>query len=426
MVDLARNQDERGLWREPGAGKASHARAPYPRLSSDRPTRDRSGATSVTAVPDSAPGRVASVDALRGFAMFWILAGDPLAWALHDMSAGKDGPLSAVAQFFSLQLQHVPWDGFRFYDLLFPLFVFVIGVSIVFSLSRLVEREGISAAHERVVRRSFLLFVLGLIYYGGVSNLWPEIRLLGVLQRLALCYLFASLLFLHLDRRGLMIALVSLLVGYWALMTFVSIPEVGAGSFAKDANLARWIDAQYLPGLRFYGEWDPEGLLSTLPAIATCLLGVLSGMMLKDVRLEPVQKARWLIGGGIALVAAGYLWGLQFPVIKMIWTSSFVLVAGGYSLLLLGMFYLVIDIWGRTAWTTIFLWFGANAITLYMINNLMDFKTVARRFVGGDVERFVESNLTPGAASFIVVTVGLALATLLARFLYRREIFLRV
>jgi predicted acyltransferase len=426
MADLARNQDEWGLWRKPGPVTASHARAAYPRLPSDWPTRDGSSATSPTDALDSAPGRVASVDALRGFAMFWILAGDALAWALHDMSSGKEGPLSAAAQFLSLQLQHVPWDGFRFYDFLFPLFVFVIGISIVFSLSRLVERKGQWNAHERVLRRSLLLFLLGLIYYGGAGNLWPEIRLLGVLQRIALCYLFASLLFLHLDLRGLVIAFVSLLVGYWALMTFVPTPEVGAGSFAKDANLARWIDAQYLPGLRFYGEWDPEGLLSTLSAIATCLLGVLTGMLLRDMRVEPAQKAVWLIGSGAALVAGGYLWGLQFPVIKMIWTSSFVLVAGGYSLMLLGVFYLLIDIWGRRAWATIFLWFGANAIALYMINNLMEFKAVARRLVGGDVEKFLDATLTTGAGSFIIVAVGLALASLLARALYRRKIFLRV
>lgn len=418
MADVTHTRDEWSLWRRPDAGAVGHARTAYAPPSVDRPAHERASA--------AAAGRVLSVDALRGFAMFFIIAGDALAWALHDMSVGKEGALSAAGQFLSLQLQHVDWAGFRFYDLLFPLFVFVIGISIVFSLSRLVEREGMWAAHERVLRRSFLLFVLGLIYYGGASNLWPEIRLLGVLQRIALCYLFASLLFLHLQLRGLSIAFASLLVGYWALMTFVPVPEVGAGVFAKDANLARWIDAQFLPGLRFYGEWDPEGLLSTLPAIATCLLGVLTGLLLNDRRMPQMEKACWLIGGGIVLLAAGHVWGLQFPVIKMIWTSSFVLVAGGYSLLLLGVFYLLIDILGRTAWTTVFLWFGANAIALYMINNLVEFKAVARRLVAGDVEKFIDATVTAGAGAFVIVAVGLVLATLLARFLYNREIFVRV
>src|SRR6185503_1068652 len=211
--------------------------------------------------------RILSVDALRGFDMFWILGGDALAQALKKMSAGGKGVVSSAGGFFGDQLDHVEWEGFRFYDLIFPLFVFIVGVSIVFSLTKLVEREGKAAAHKRVLRRFALLFVLALIYSGGVSHHWPDIRLLGVLNRIALCYLFASLLFLNLRLRGLIVACVSLLVGYWALMTFVPVPGIGAGSFAKGANLANWIDSQYLPGKRWDGAWDPEGLLSTLPAI---------------------------------------------------------------------------------------------------------------------------------------------------------------
>jgi predicted acyltransferase len=366
------------------------------------------------------------VDALRGFAMFWILAGDPFAWALHDMAAGKESPLAAVTQFVSDQFKHVEWAGLRFYDFLFPLFIFVIGVSIVFSLSRLVEEHGLWKAHKRVLVRAALLFGLGLIYYGGATNAWPDIRLLGVLQRIALCYLFASLLFLHLNVRGLLVALVTTLVGYWALMTFVPIPGVGAGSFEPDANLARWVDANYLPGLRFYGDWDPEGLLSTLPAIGTCLIGVFAGLLLKDVRGRPMLKALVLIGAGLVLVATGYLWALHFPIVKMIWTSSFVLVTGGYSLALLGALYGLMDIGRQRTWATMFLWVGANAITLYMINNLVGFHTLATRLTGGDVAAFFDQSITPGAGALVTVMVGLTLTVVIARSLYRRGIFLRV
>ena len=376
-------------------------------------------------LPDSFGGRVASVDAVRGLAMFFIIAGDYLAWALYDLSAERQGVLSGVIGFFSEQMMHVDWEGFRFYDFLFPLFVFITGVSIVLSLPGLVDREGKLAAHQRVLRRSLLLFVLGLIYNGGVSTLWSDIRLLGVLQRIALCYLFASLLFLNFDVRGLIIACISLLIGYWALMTFVSVPGIGAGMFTEDANLAAWIDAHYLPGKVYYGGYDPEGLLSTLPAIATCLLGVIAGLLLKSTRMQPLHKALWLIGIGAILVLAGHLWGLQFPVVKKIWTSSFVLVAGGCSALILGVLYLVIDIWGRKAWATMFLWFGANAIALYMINNVADFKGLARRLVGGDVTVFLDTQLTKGTGSLVTVAVGLVLTTALARYLYHRKIFLR-
>lgn len=358
--------------------------------------------------------------------MFWILGGDSLAQALQKMSAGKSGPLAAAGGFFGYQLEHADWAGFRFYDLIFPLFVFIVGVSLVFSLGRLVESEGKAGAHQRVLRRSVLLFILALIYSGGVSKMWPDIRLLGVLNRIALCYLFASLLFLNLRLRGLILATVSLLVGYWALMTFVPVPGIGAGSFAKGANLANWIDSQYLPGKRWDGAWDPEGLLSTLPAIATCLLGVFAGLLLKNAKVEPRQKSVWLIGTGVALVAAGWLWGLQFPVIKKIWTSSYVLVAGGYSAILLGVFHQVIDVWGRGRWATAFIWIGANAITLYFADSIIGFERLAHRLVGGDVGDFFDRNVTTGTGHLLAASTGLLLAVLLARFLYRRRIFLRV
>jgi predicted acyltransferase len=409
MVDLARDveppQSQRGLREQTKAWTAHDA------------------ATTTSAATME---RVASVDALRGLAIFFIIAGDALAWALYNLASGMQDPAGAITRFFSQQLMHADWDGFRFYDFLFPLFIFVTGISIVLSLPRIVERDGKWAAHERVLRRSFLLFALGVIYYGGVSMLWPEIRLLGVLQRIALCYLFASLLFLNLDIRGLIVAFVSLLVGYWALMTFVPVPDIGAGSFAENANFANWIDAQYLPGQLFYGEWDPEGLLSTLPAIASCLVGVFAGLLLKEASLEPAQKVLCFVVVGAILIVVGLLWGLQFPIIKKIWTSSFVLVAGGCSALMLGALYLLVDIWGRKRWATVFLWFGANAIALYMINNIADFKMLARRFVGGDVSNFLDAYVMSGMGALAIVAVAIALAVAVAGFLHQRKIFLRV
>ncbi|TMK18668.1 MAG: hypothetical protein E6G75_06940 [Alphaproteobacteria bacterium] len=172
--------------------------------------------------------------------------------------------------------------------------------------------------------------------------------------------------------------------------------------------------------------WDPEGLLSTLPAIATCLLGVFAGLLLKEPSLQPHQKTLWLIGAGAAMIALGVLWGLQFPIVKNIWTSSYVLVCGGLSALLLGVFHQVIDAWERRSWATIFIWIGASAITLYFINGIVGFQPLATQLVGGDVRSFVDSHLTPGAGSFLEHAVGLLLAVALAGFLYRRKIFLRV
>lgn len=391
-------------------------------------------ATSATQI-----GRVVSVDALRGFNIVWILGADGVVWSLDETLHGK-GWMSTAGGFLDTQMTHVAWEGFRFYDFIFPLFIFVTGVAIVLSLPRVVEREGKTGAYFRVIRRTLVLYGLGLIFYGGISRHWGDVRLLGVLQRIALCYLFASLLFLNCRVSGIIAALLVLLVGYWALMTFVPVPGIGAGSFAPDANLANWVDAHYLPGWKWDVTRDPEGLLSTLPAIGTCLLGVLAGMLLTDPRLPGVQKSLLLIAAGIPLIGAGYLWGLQFPIIKVIWTSSFVLVAGGYSLVLLGVWHQIIDVWGCKRWATVFVWLGANAIALYVINNVTTdqfalrfaggtvstFDLLATRFVGGDFAALLDRIVTPGAGTFVARVLGLIFAIVLARFLYRRKIFLRV
>jgi predicted acyltransferase len=369
--------------------------------------------------------RIVSVDALRGFAMFWIIGGDGAVRSLELMSRHKGPVLRAIDDFLGLQFEHVEWEGLRFYDFIFPLFIFVTGISIALSLPSLVEREGRSGAHLRVIRRALVLFGLGVVVYGGASNYWPDIRLLGVLQRIALCYLSASLLFLNVDWRGLAGTFVMLMVGYWALMTFVPVPGIGAGSFAMDANLANWLDAHYLPGRLFDETRDPEGMLSTLPAIGTCLLGVFAGMLLRDVRMSGQQKSLRLVGAGIVLVAVGHLWGAQFPLIKAIWTSSFVLVTGGYSAILLGAAHQIIDVWKLQRWPVFFVWIGANAIILYCINIVIGFEPFALRFVGGDIARFLDSTVTSGAGRFVAHAVGIAFAIVLAGFLYRRKIFLR-
>src|SRR6266576_763648 len=291
----------------------------------------------VEALPLPAPQRVASVDALRGFTMFWIIGADGAAKALAEMLSGKGMIPSTAGNIIDGQFEHAEWEGLRFYDLIFPLFIFVTGVAIVFSLMRLIEQESKSTAYWRVLRRSLLLFALGLVYGGvteswpnsGENESWPDIRLLSVLNRIALCYLFTSLLFLNLRLPGLIVAFVAILAGYWALMTFVPVSGIGVGSYAKDANLANWIDAQYLPGRIWNGAWDPEGLLSTLPALGTCLLGVFAGLLLKEPNLQPHQKTLWLIGAGTSMIALEVLWGLQVPIGKHIWTSSSVRGSGG-------------------------------------------------------------------------------------------------
>ena len=390
-----------------------------------------------------------SLDALRGFDMFWIIGADSLVQALRRMNDGW------LVRGVASQLEHKDWAGFAFYDLIFPLFVFIVGVSLVFSLTKTMEQAGKAAALQRVFRRSALLFALAIVYSGGVSREWPDIRLMGVLNRIALCYFFAALIFCFFRWRGMLAICAALLAGYWALMTFVPFPDVRptpggtqiiaketgftniaqlnmqstnriAGVFVKGVNLANYLDQQYLSGKKWDGTWDPEGLLSTLPAIGTCLLGVFAGLLLMNQSISDQQKVLYLIGGGMVAVGVGFLWGLQFPVIKKIWTSSYVLVAGGYSAILLGVFFLVVDVWKYQKWAQPFVWIGMNSITVYLANNIIDFDRFALRFVGGDVRNFFEARLARGFGDFIIALAGLGLGVLLCYFLHRRRIFLRL
>lgn len=359
--------------------------------------------------------RLMSLDALRGFDMFWIVGAGKLVHGLEKVT--DSGPIALLSD----QLRHKPWEGFHFEDLIFPLFVFIVGVSLVFSLSKALEKSGRRAAVGRVLRRSALLYVLGILYYGGFSTPLEEIRLLGVLQRLALCYLFASLLFCYLKPKALAGVLAGILIGYWALLSFVPVPGHGAGNFAEGANLTNYIDSQFLPLKKWDGDHDPEGLLSTLPAVASCLLGVFAGMLLKSRAVSDKQKVGYLLAAGLACLAAGWLWHWNFPVIKKLWTSSFVLVAGGYSFLLLAAFYQVIDVWRIQRWAIPFVWVGVNPITIYFGGRFIDFEGLAKLFVGGPVQ-----------ASFgrygelLLAVTTLAFGFLFLRFLYQRKIFLRV
>ncbi len=359
--------------------------------------------------------RLLSLDALRGFDMFWIVGAEEIVHALHAAA-----PVGAFVLLKS-QFTHKPWEGVAFYDLIFPLFVFIVGVSLVFSLTKIIQQSGKAAACRKVIFRGILLYAIGIIYYGGFSKTVQDIRLLGVLQRIALCYLSAGLLFCVFRTRGLVVACVALLLGYWAMMTFIPVPGVGAGNFAERANLDNYLDRQYLPFRKWDGDHDPEGLLSTLPAIATCLLGVFAGLLLKSPNLTDQRKVNWLLGSGAAGLLLGFLWGLEFPIIKKLWTSSYVLVAGGYSCIFLALFYQVIEVWKFQKWAQPFVWIGMNPIAIYLAWEFFPFPDVAKRLVGGPIQ----ASLGNGGPVLITV-VTLALVFVLSWFLYRRKIFLRL
>ena len=367
-------------------------------------------------------GRLVSLDALRGFTMMWIVGAASL---VNALSQARGGPALRVV---TEQLQHVKWEGFHFYDLILPLFIFMAGVSVPFSLKRLDAEQGRGAVWLRVGRRVLLLFALGVFYNGGFANGFAGVRWLGVLPRIAICYGVTSLLCVYARPRTLVAIFAALLAGYWALLTFVPVPGAGgtniAGNFSEGHNWANWIDAHFLPGRKYDGDHDPEGLLSTLPAIATCMLGMFAGRLLRDEARPPARKALLLAAAGAVALAAGLLWGMQFPIIKKIWTSSYVLVAGGWSLLLLSGFYWTIDVRRWRFGVMPLVWMGTNAITIYMLNNIVDFKKLAQRIAGGDISKWLDA-CWPGLGGVIIAALGIALSFWLCRFLYKRGIFLR-
>ena len=383
------------------------------------------------------PKRFVSVDALRGFDMFWILGAGGLAHALpltdgriasqlDDQSAQGLTGVDRGIYLFAEQLEHVAWEGFHFYDLIFPLFVFLMGVSTVFSLGRIVEQHGKKRAYGRLFRRAIVLFLLGILYY-GVDDDGQQFRYLGVLQRIAVCYLFGGLLFLNFRWRGLLLSSVLLLGSYWALMSFVEVPGHGAANWEVGTNLANYIDTYYLGGYKWNGDWDPEGLLSTMPAIVSGILGIFGGMLLKNPNLTGSMRAILMLAIGGACLGGGYGWAAyapldyNCPIIKTLWTPSFVLFAGGWSFVLLGIFHFIIDVMKFDFWARPFVWIGANAITLYMLNNFV--------WYGSVVERVTEQSWIAARLSHPEITVS-ALATLvpvgIAWVMYRNKAFIRV
>ncbi len=350
--------------------------------------------------------RLASLDALRGFAMFWIVGADTLARSLREFSG------SALAAGLSGQFDHSAFEGFTFFDLIFPLFLFMMGVSMVYSLDRVPPSEGNAAVVGRIARRAALLFLLGMFADGGLAAERGENILCGVLQRLALCYFFSGLLYRFLRPRALLGALAAILVGYWVWVDLIPIPGVGR-VLTEDMNWCKFIDEMVPP----YYQGDAEGWLSTLPAIASCLLGVFAGKALQG-QVGGEGKVLWMAGTGALLTAAGLLWGLEFPVIKRLWTSSYVLLAGGLSFILLGLFYWLVEIRGWKVWAEPFVWVGLNPLAVYLGSDLLGFHGIAERLCAGLLQ-------DPWGGA-LVSAVSLGLIFLASRFLHQRGIYLRV
>lgn len=370
--------------------------------------------------------RLKSLDALRGFDMFWIVSGEGI---VHGLASATG---YTVFLWMGAQLHHSSWNGFTFYDLIFPLFIFIAGVAMPFSIGKKLENlEGAKKKQQKrkiyqhLLLRCIILILLGMIINGDLAFLpYAETRFASVLGRIGLSCFFAAMIYMNTTLKQQVLIFIAILLGYSLLMTLVPVPGYGAGVSTPEGSLASYIDRLLLPGKILRGSYDPEGILSTIPAIGTAMLGIFAGWLLRsgDNRFTAKRKCLYLLLAGGVLLLLGTLWGYWTPINKNIWSSSFVLYCGGWSALLLGIFYAVIDLWHIERWCRPFIWLGMNSILIYMAaHGAVNFLSTVHYLFGGLIDK------VPATWQLTGEWVGVALIQFsLLYFLYRKRIFWKI
>ena len=365
------------------------------------------------------PKRLQSLDALRGFDMLGIMGGSGLFIAL---AAWCPNPFF---QSLAEQMEHVAWDGFHIEDMIFPLFLFIAGISFPFSLAKQRGNGMTDAAiYKKIIRRGITLVVLGFIYNGLLSFNFDHQRYASVLGRIGLAWMFAALIFVNTKTITRVYITGAILVGYWLLLALCPAPDGnGAGAFTMEGCLVGYIDRILLPGRLHLKIHDPEGLLSTLPAISTALLGMFTGefVKLQKEKLTETKKVVMMLAVGIALIVIGSVWDLFFPINKNLWTSSFVCFVGGISMILFAVFYYIIDVKNCRSWTLFFTVIGMNSITIYLAQHFIKFSFTSEAIFGGLIKMFPEA-----AQPFFAQVAYIAVCWGFLYFLYRQRIFLKV
>ena len=366
--------------------------------------------------------RLLSIDALRGFDMFWILGAESLFAALFIVTGW---PILAV---FAEQMQHTAWHGFRAYDLIFPLFIFLSGVSLGIAAKPLsnYEPEKAKSILYSGIKRLVLLISFGVLYNhgwgGGIPASFDGIRYVSVLGRIGIAWFVAAMLVWYVSERTQWLVAGVILIGYWLLLTFVSIGEYGGGDYSANGALNAWFDINLLPGITYQQlAIDPEGLLSNVSSIVNALAGVFIGRyMIKNISTPKILLTGLSIIG-VSILLLGYLWGMHFPINKTLWTSSFALVTIGYSTLLLALFYWLIDVLDFTKWAKFFAVIGTNSIIVYLGTSIIDWRYTSQSIFGGFIK------VVPvGWQDFILFTGMVFLQWLVLYWLYRRNIFIKV
>ena len=365
------------------------------------------------------PKRLYSLDALRGFDMFWIMGGEAIFAGLASLTGWP------VLKWWAVQLEHVQWHGFHFYDMIFPLFLFIAGISFPFSMAkRIANNDSRKSIYKHIIFRGLILVALGIVYNNGIRFDLGELRYGSVLGRIGLAWMFAAIIFINTKLSWRIVWFWALLIGYWLLLLIFPAHDLGSSDpFSQTGNLASYIDRLIMPGRLYRSNHDPEGLFSTIPAISTALLGMFTGtfMMSDYLSGKKLKKVLYFVLAAVVLMIIGKVWSLAFPINKNLWSSSFVCFVGGLSMLLFAVFYLIIDVWNIRKWAFFFVVIGVNPITIYLAERIVNFDRASKFFFGGLIELFPET-WTPFLEGMAITAVG----WVFLYFLFRKKIFLKV
>ncbi|MEA5257853.1 DUF5009 domain-containing protein [Arcicella aquatica] len=373
--------------------------------------------------------RLVSLDALRGFDMFWIMSGEHI---IHALAETTHIPLF---EWMSEQLHHTAWNGITFYDMIFPLFLFIAGASMPFSMQKKVSEASVESAYElpnvvkrslyvAMVKRTVILIFLGIVVNGLFKwNGYEQTRIASVLGRIGLAWFFAGIIYLNNNTLKQIYWFVFILVSYWLIMKYVPVPGFGAGVLTKEGSLESYIDRILLPGRLHSKVHDPEGILSTIPAIGTAMLGVFTATFLKAKNtFSNYQKVLVMVTGAFILIGIGLLWDYSFPINKRLWSSSFVCFVGGCSILLFTLFYLIIDLWKLQKWALPFVWIGSNSILIYMASEgIINFGYTANFLFGGLISYTPEIWQPVFTACSITIT-----QIILLYIFFKNKVFLKI
>ena len=359
--------------------------------------------------------RLQSLDALRGFTMFWIIGGDAL---IHSLAKATEW---GVFNWLSLQLIHVEWNGFHFLDLIFPLFMFVSGVAIPYSIGRILK-NGVkkNTVLAKVAKRALILILFGIIYNNQVAFDFANLRYASVLGQIGVAYFTASAIYIYFNSKSQVLWIVSILLGFWAIMTLINVPGIGAGVLTPEGNFSGYIDRLFLPGRMYREFYDPQGILLMLSAATIVQMGAITGTLLKSTKYDQLKKVYIMLVIGCFLIGLSLVWNIWYPINKEIWSSSFNVLTIGLSLIFMAIFYFLNDLKKWVKWSFIFKIIGMNSILIYMLNRMVDFNYTSKFLLKGIMD-------LSGDFSNTVAIIGvLSLEILVLYFLYTRRVFLKV